>query len=135
MGTKDLSSLTTTGTDKSTSGALRLLLVLKKSSSANTQDTTKTQLKLKSINSMLFSENKLRSGLVFKKTRCTVKSKSSTKESRAALLNGNCAPNKWSTRSKLTGKDVRLQESQNFQFSLLVFPVNVLTNVLVSKRD
>merc|ERR1712119_228943 len=88
--TKDLSSLTTTGTDKSTNGALRLLLVLKKSSSANTQDTTKTQLKLKSINSMLFSENKLRSGLVFKKTRCTVKSKSSTKESRAALLNGNC---------------------------------------------
>merc|ERR1712202_127788 len=41
--TKDLSSLTTTGTDKSTNGALRLLLVLKKSSSANTQDTTKTQ--------------------------------------------------------------------------------------------
>merc|ERR1712119_257684 len=133
--TKDLYSLTTTGTDKSTSGALRLLLVLKKSSSANTQDTTKTQLKLKSINSMLFSENKLRSGLVFKKTRCTVKSKSSTKESRAALLNGNCAPNKWSTRSKLTGKDVWLQESQNFQSSLLVFTVNVLTNVLVLKRD
>merc|ERR1712096_281922 len=58
--TKDLSSLTTTGTDKSTNGALRLSLVLKKSSFANTQDTTKTQLKLKSINSMLFSENKLR---------------------------------------------------------------------------
>merc|ERR1712183_1061957 len=60
--TKDLSSLTTTGTDKSTNGALRLLLVLKKSSFANTQDTTKTQLKLKSTNSMLSSENKLRSG-------------------------------------------------------------------------
>merc|ERR1712096_546572 len=133
--TKDLSSLTMTGTDKSTNGALRLLLVLKKSSFANTQDTTKTQLKLKSINSMLFSENKLRFGSVSKKTKCTVKSKSSTKESRAALLNGNCAPNKWSTRSKLTGKDVWLQESQNFQSSLLVFTVNVLTNVLVSKRD
>merc|ERR1711931_526688 len=110
--TKDLSSLTTTGTDKSTNGALRLLLVLKKSSFANTQDTTKTQLKLKSVNS-----------------------KSSTKESRAVLLNGNCAPNKWSTRSKPTGKDAWLQESQNFQSSLLVFTVNVLTNVLVSKRD
>merc|ERR1719427_1970150 len=83
-----------TGTDKSTNGALRLSLVLKKSSFANTQDTTKTQPKLKSINSMLFSENKLRSGLDFKKTNCTVKSKLSTKESRAALLNGNCAPNK-----------------------------------------
>merc|ERR1712202_47133 len=71
--TKDLSSLTTTGTDKSTNGALRLSLVLKKSSFANTQDTTKTQLKLKSINSMLFSENKLRSGSVSKKTKCTVK--------------------------------------------------------------
>merc|ERR1719466_738987 len=56
-----------TGTDKSTNGALRLSLVLKKSSFANTQDTTKTQPKLKSINSMLFSENKLRSGLVFKR--------------------------------------------------------------------
>merc|ERR1712119_154143 len=133
--TKDLSSLTTTGTDKSTNGALRLSLVLKKSSSADTQDTTKTQLKLKSINSMLFSENKLRSGSVFKKTNCTVKSKLSTKESRAALLNGNCAPNKWSTRSKLTGKLAWLQESQNFKSSLLVFTVNVLTNVLVSKRD
>merc|ERR1712096_216547 len=133
--TKDLSSLTTTGTDKSTNGALRLLPVLKKSSFANTQDTTKTQVKLKSINSMLFSENKPRSGSNSKKTKCTVKLKSSTKESRAALLNGNCAPNKWSTRSKLTGKDVWLQESQNFQFSLLVFTVNVLTNVLVSKRD
>merc|ERR1712183_581252 len=127
--TKDLSSLTTTGIDKSTNGALRLLLVLKKSSFAN------TQVKLKSINSMLFSENKLRSGSNSKKTKCTVKSKSSTKESRAALLNGNCAPNKWSTRSKPTGKDVWLQESQNFQSSLLVFTVNVLTNVLVSKRD
>merc|ERR1712183_677705 len=57
--TKDSSSPTMTGTDKSTNGALRLSLVLKKSSFANTQDTTKTQLKLKSINSMLFSENKL----------------------------------------------------------------------------
>merc|ERR1712183_1183187 len=47
--TRDLSSLTMTGTDKSTNGALKLLLVLKKSSFANTQDTTKTQLKLKSI--------------------------------------------------------------------------------------
>merc|ERR1712202_75925 len=102
--TKDSSSPTMTGTDKSTNGALRLSLVLKKSSFANTQDTTKTQPKLKSINSMLFSENKLRSGLVFKKTNFTVKSKLSTKESRAAFLNGNCAPNKWSTRSKLTGK-------------------------------
>merc|ERR1712096_72577 len=107
--------VTTTGTDKSMNGALRLSLVLKKSSFANTQDTTKTQLKLKSINSMLFSENKLRSGSVSKKTKCTVKSKLSTKESRAALLNGNCAPNKWCTRSKPTGKDVWLQESQNFQ--------------------
>merc|ERR1712202_123318 len=133
--TKDLSSLTMTGTDKSTNGALKLLLVLKKSSFANTQDTTKTQLELKSINSMLFSENKPRSGSNSKKTKCTVKSKSSTKESRAVLLNGNCAPNKWSTRSKLTGKDVWLQESQNFQSSLLVFTVNVLTNVLVLKRD
>merc|ERR1712168_1254468 len=76
--TKDSSSLTTTGTDKSMNGALRLSLVLKKSFFANTQDTTKTQLK--------------------------VKSNASTKESRAALLNGNCAPNKWSTRSKPTGK-------------------------------
>merc|ERR1712142_1407035 len=133
--TKDSSSLTMTGTDKSTNGALRLSLVLKKSSFANTQDTTKTQPKLKSINSMLFSENKLRSGSVSKKTNCTVKSKSSTKESRARLLNGNCAPNKWSTRSKLTGKDAWLQESQNFQSSLLAFTVNVLTNVLVLKRD
>merc|ERR1712183_1262338 len=99
--TKDSSSPTMTGTDKSTNGALRPSLVLKKSSFANTQDTTKTQPKLKSINSMLFSVNKLRSGLVFKKTNCTVKSKLSTKESRAALLNGNCAPNKWSTKSKL----------------------------------
>merc|ERR1712096_520135 len=123
-----------TGTDKSTNGAPRLSLVLKKSFFANTQDTTKTQLKLKSINSMLFSENKPRSGLVFKKTNFTVKSKLSTKESRAALLNGNCAPNKWSTRSKLTGKLAWLRESQNFQFSLLVFTVNVLTNVLVSKE-
>merc|ERR1712096_43676 len=73
--------------------------------------------------------------LTTKKTKCTVKSKLSTKESRAALLNGNCAPNKWCTRSKPTGKDVWLQESQNFQSSLLVFTVNVLTNVLVSKRD
>merc|ERR1712096_330163 len=40
-----------------------------------------------------------------------------------------------STRSKLTGKLVWLQESQNFQSSLLVFTVNVLTNVLVLKRD
>merc|ERR1712202_82558 len=133
--TKDSSSPTMTGTDKSTNGALRLSLVLKKSSFANTQDTTKTQPKLKSINSMLFSENMLRSGLVFKKTNCTVKLKLYTKESRAALLNGSCAPNKWSTRSKPTGKDVWLQESQNFQSSLLVFTVNVLTNVLVSKRD
>merc|ERR1712042_182469 len=95
----------------------------------------KTQLKLKSTNSMLFSENKLRSGSTSKRTKCTVKSNASTKESRAALLNGNCAPNKWSTRSKLTGKDAWLQESQNFQSSLLVFTVNVLTNVLVLKRD
>merc|ERR1712096_534551 len=131
----EVTSTTMTGTDKSTNGALRLLLVLKKSSFANTQDTTKTQPKLKSINSMLLSENKLRSGLVFKKTNFTVKSKLSTKESRAAFLNGNCAPNKWSTRSKLTGKLAWLQESQNFQFSLLVFTVNVLTNVLVLKRD
>merc|ERR1719466_651169 len=55
--TKASSSLTMTGTDKSTNGALRLSLVLNKSSFANTQDTTNTQLKLKSINSMLFSEN------------------------------------------------------------------------------
>merc|ERR1712096_109516 len=41
-------SLTATGTDKSTKGALRLLLVLKKSSFASTQDTTKTQHKVKS---------------------------------------------------------------------------------------
>merc|ERR1719427_2530906 len=115
--TKDSSSRTMTGTDKSTNSAPRLSLVLKKSSFANTQDTTKSQPKLKSINSMLFSENKLRSGLVFKKTNFTVKSKLSTKESRAALLNGNCAQNKWSTRSKLTGKLAWLQESQNFQSS------------------
>merc|ERR1712119_180142 len=108
---------------------------LTKSSFANTQDTTKTQPKLKSINSMLFSENKLRSGSIFKKTNFTVKSNVSTKESRAALLNGNCVPNKWSTRSKLTGKLAWLQESQNFQSSLLVFMVNVLTIVLVLKRD
>merc|ERR1712183_1035927 len=87
--TKDSSSPTMTGTDKSMNGAPRPSLVLKKSSFANTQDTTKTQPKLKSINSMLFSENKPRSGLVFKKTNFTVKSKLSTKESRAALLNGN----------------------------------------------
>merc|ERR1712183_81581 len=99
--TKDSSSPTMTGTDKSTNGALRLSLVLKKSSFASIQDTTKIQPKLRSINSMLFPENKLRSGLVFKKTNFTVKSNASTKESRAALLNGNCAPNKWSTRSKL----------------------------------
>ena len=97
--------------------------------------TLETQPKLKSINSMLFSENKLRSGSVSKKTNFTVKPNASTKESRAVLLNGNCAPNKWSTRSKLTGKDAWLQESQNFQSSLLVFTVNVLTNVLVLKRD
>merc|ERR1712183_1239528 len=115
-------------------GALRLSLVLKKSSFANTQDTTKTQPRLESINSILFSENKLRPGLGFKKTNCTVKSKLSTKESRAALLNGTCAPNKWSTRSKLTGKLAWLQESQNFQSSLLVFTVNILAIVLVSKR-
>merc|ERR1712202_125056 len=133
--TKDSSSLTMTGTGKSMNGALRLSLVLNKSSFANTQDTTKTQLKLKSINSMPFLENKLRSGSISKKTNFTVKSNVSTKESRAALLNGNCAPNKWSTRSKLTGKLAWLQESQNFQFSLLVFTVNVLTNVLVLKRD
>merc|ERR1712042_296780 len=65
--TKDSSLLTTTGTDKSTNGALRLSLVLNKSSFANTQDTTRTQLKLKSINSMLFSENKLRSGSTSKR--------------------------------------------------------------------
>merc|ERR1712002_474548 len=94
--TKDLSSLTMTGTDKSTNGALRLLLVLNKSSFANTQDTTKTQPKLKSTNSMHFSENKPRSGSTSKRTKCTVKSNASTKESRATLLNGNCAPNKWS---------------------------------------
>merc|ERR1712002_718294 len=92
--TKVSSSLTTTGTDKSTNGALRLSPVLKKSSFANTQDTTNTQLKLKSINSMLSSENKLRSGLTSKKTNFTVKPNVSTKESRAAFLNGNCAPNK-----------------------------------------
>merc|ERR1712183_906049 len=133
--TKDSSSHTMTGTDKLMNGAPRLSLVLNKSSFANTQDTTNTQLKLKSINSMLFSEHKLRSGSISKKTNFTVKSNASTKESRAALLNGNCAPNKWSTRSKLTGKLAWLQESQNFQSSLLVFTVNVLTNVLVSKRD
>merc|ERR1712002_846824 len=91
-----------TGTDKSTNGALRLWLVLNKSSFANTQDTTNTQLKLKSINSMLFSENKLRSGSTSKRTNCTVKPNASTKESRAAFLNGNRAPNKCSRRSKLS---------------------------------
>merc|ERR1712096_347758 len=52
-----------------TNGALRLSQVLKKSSFATWEDTTKTQPKLKSINSMLFSENKLRSGLVYRKDK------------------------------------------------------------------
>merc|ERR1712183_504826 len=42
--TKDSSSPTMTGTDKSTNGALRLSLVSKKSFFANTQDTSKTQI-------------------------------------------------------------------------------------------
>merc|ERR1712121_85992 len=94
---------TLNGTDKSMNGALKLWLVSNKSSCANTQDTTKPQLKLKSTNSTISSENKPRSGSVSKKTSSTVKSNATTKNGTPASNNGNCAPNKWSTRSRLNG--------------------------------
>merc|ERR1712013_455240 len=80
-------------TDKSMSGVVKLWSVSNKSSCASTQDTTNTQLKLKSTNSMISSENKPRSGSVSKKTNSTVKSNASTKNGTPASNNGNCAPN------------------------------------------
>merc|ERR1712157_703057 len=106
---------TLNGTDKSMNGAAKLWLVLNKSSCANTQDTTKPQLKLKSTNSMISSENKLRSGSVSN--------------------NGSCAPNKWSTRSRLNGKLVWSQEKERSHTSLSAFTVNVITLVLVLNKD
>merc|ERR1712013_695072 len=62
-----------------TSGVVKLWSVSNKSSCASTQDTTNNQLKPKSTNSMISSENKPRSGSVSKKTNSTVKSNASTK--------------------------------------------------------
>merc|ERR1712234_71134 len=60
--TENSSWLTLNGTDKSMSGVVKLWSVSNKSSCASTQDTTNNQLKLKSTNSMISSENKPRSG-------------------------------------------------------------------------
>merc|ERR1719427_2270999 len=58
--TKDSSSRTMTGTDKSTNGALRLSLVLKKSSFANTQDTTNpTQAQIDQFHALLREQAKV----------------------------------------------------------------------------
>merc|ERR1712168_739648 len=126
--TENLSCTTLNGTPK-------LWLVLNKSSCANTQDTTKPQLKPKSTNSMISSENKLRSGSVSKKTNSTVKSNATTKNGTPASNNGNFAPNKWSTRSRLNGKLVWSQEKERSHTSLSAFTVNVITLVLVLNKD
>merc|ERR1712121_316419 len=76
--TENLSCTTLNGTDKSMNGALKLWSDSNKLSCANTQDTTKPQLKLKSTNSTISSENKPRSGSVSKKTNSTVKSNATT---------------------------------------------------------
>merc|ERR1712200_314251 len=133
--TENSSWLTLNGTDKSMNGALKLWSVLNKSSCANTQDTTNLQLKLKSTNSMNSSENKLMSGSVSKKTNSTVKSNASTKNGTPASNNGNCAPNKWSTVSRLNGKLAWSQENQRSQSSPSAFTVNVITLVLVLNKD
>merc|ERR1712168_1073850 len=132
---ENLSCTTLNGTDKSMNGAAKLWLVLNKSSCANTQDTTKPQLKLKSTNSMISSENKLRSGSVSKKTNSTVKSNATTKNGTPASNNGNFAPNIWSTRSRLNGKLVWSQEKERSHTSLSAFTVNVITLVLVLNKD
>merc|ERR1712062_681387 len=119
--TENSSWLTLNGTDKSMNGAVKLWLVLNKSSCASTQDTTNPQLKLKSTNSMISSENKPRSGSVSKKTNSTVKPNASTKNGTPASNNGNCAPNKWSTLSRLNGKLAWSQENQRSQSSLSAF--------------
>merc|ERR1712202_32423 len=49
-----------------------------------------TQAQIDQFHALLREQAKV--WVQLKKTKCTVKSKSSTKESRAALLNGNCAP-------------------------------------------
>merc|ERR1719376_924175 len=116
-------------------GAVKLWLVLNKSSCANTQDTTNHQLKLKSTNSMISSENKLMSGSVSKRTNSTVKSNAFTKNGTPASSIGNCAPNKWSTVSRLNGKLGWSQENQRPQSSLSAFTVNVITLVLVLNKD
>merc|ERR1719376_1284142 len=81
------------------------------------------------------SENKLRSGSVSKKTNSTVKSNASTKNGTPASNNGNCAPNKWSTVSRLNGRLAWSQENQRSQSSLSAFTVNVITLVLVLNKD
>merc|ERR1712002_594115 len=133
--TENSSWLTPSGTDKSMNGAVKLWSVSNKSSCASTQDTTNNQLKLKSTNSMTSSENKPRSGSVPKKTNSTVKSNASTKNGTPASNNGNCAPNKWSTRLRLNGKLVWSQEKERSQFSPDAFTVNVITLVLVLNKD
>merc|ERR1712121_436459 len=100
-----------------------------------TPDTTTPQLKLKSTNSMISSENKPRSGSVSKKTSSTVKSNATTKNGTPASNNGNCAPNKWSTRSRLNGKLVWCQEKERSHTSLSAFTVNAITLVLVLNKD
>merc|ERR1712142_1389142 len=133
--TENLFCTTLNGTDKSMNGAAKLWLVLNKSSCANTQDTTKPQLKPKSINSMISSENKPRSGSVSKKTNSTVKSNATTKNGTPVSNNGNCAPNRWSTRSRLNGKLAWSQEKERSPSLPSAFTVNAITLVLVLNKD
>merc|ERR1719317_454850 len=133
--TENSSWLTPSGTDRSMNGVVKLWSVSNKSSCASTQDTTNNQLKLKSTNSMISSENKPRSGSVSKKTNSTVKSNASTKNGTPASNNGNCAPNNSSTQSRLNGKLAWSQEKERSQSSLGAFTVNVITLVLVSNKD
>merc|ERR1712142_301250 len=133
--TENLFCTTLNGTDKSMNGAAKLWLVLNKSSCANTQDTTKPQLKPKSINSMISSENKPRSGSVSRKTNSTVKSNATTKNGTPASNNGNCAPNNSSTRSRPNGKLAWSQEKERSPSSPDAFTVNVITLVLVLNKD
>merc|ERR1712121_600956 len=133
--TENLSCTTLNGTDKSMNGALKLWSDSNKLSCANTQDTTKPQLKLKSTNSTISSENKPRSGSVSKKTNSTVESNATTKNGTPVSNNGNCAPNKWFTRSRLNGKLVWSQEKERSHTSLSAFTVNVITLVLVLNKD
>merc|ERR1712050_23921 len=133
--TESSSWLTMGGTDKSTNGAAKLWSVSNKSSCASIQDTTNNQLKLKSTNSTISSENKPRSGSVSKKTSSTVKSNASTKNGTPASNNGNCAPNNSSTQSRLNGKLAWSQEKERSQSSPGAFTVNAITLVLALNKD